>query len=195
MLLTPLMLDVQHVISLEQHVELYNPLPLTRDEEDKDNLNLLCYVQAIYTKVLNRACFTPHSQSYSVHSYKPRKPVDLLSMSPHSKRSDSAKVFAYRVHNLHVKIIKHIQASNQQYKFRVDLHKYHDALNVKYYFIIQIRPIQCPLKTSHKFQVSNARLFKVLQMIESNNDVIKLTLNFDISSTFNMEDFIIYKTR
>jgi hypothetical protein len=32
-------------------------------------------------------------------------------------------------------------------------------------------------------------------MIESNNDVIKLTLNFDISSTFNMEDFIIYKTR
>jgi len=32
-----------------------------------------------------------------------------------------------------------------------------------------------------------------LQMIESNNYVIKLPLNFDISSTFNMKDLIIYK--
>jgi hypothetical protein len=30
-------------------------------------------------------------------------------------------------------------------------------------------------------------------MIESNNYVIKLPLNFDISSTFNMKDLIIYK--
>jgi hypothetical protein len=33
----------------------------------------------------------------------------------------------------------------------------------------------------------------MLQMIESNNYVIKLPLNFDISSTFNMKDLIIYK--
>jgi len=31
-------------------------------------------------------------------------------------------------------------------------------------------------------------------MIESNSYVIKLLLNFDISSTFDMKDLIIYKT-
>jgi hypothetical protein len=60
--------------------------------------------------------------------------------------------------------------------------------------MIQIRPGQCPLKTSHKLQVSSARLFKVLQIIESNNYIIKLSLNFDISSTFNTKDLVIYKT-
>jgi hypothetical protein len=33
----------------------------------------------------------------------------------------------------------------------------------------------------------------MLQMIKSNNYVIKLPLNFDISSTFNMKDLSIYK--
>jgi hypothetical protein len=41
--------------------------------------------------------------------------------------------------------MKQIQASNEQYKFRVDLFKYHDALNVGDYFMIQIRPEWCPL--------------------------------------------------
>jgi len=39
-----LMLDVQHVIDLEQHVEFPDLLPLTYDEEDKNNSNLLGYV-------------------------------------------------------------------------------------------------------------------------------------------------------
>jgi len=147
----------------------------------------------ISTKASNSVCSTPHPQSYSIHSYEPRKPVDHLSMSPHPKMSDSTKSFAYRIHNLHVKIIKQIQANNEQYKFRADLHKYHDALNIEDYFMIQIRPKRCPLKTSHKLQVSSARLFKVLQMIESNNYIIKLQLNFDISSTFDMKDLVIYK--
>jgi hypothetical protein len=61
--------------------------------------------------------------------------------------------------------------------------------------MIQIRLEWCLLETSHKFQVSSARPFKVLQMIESNNYVIKLTLNFDINSTFKMNDLVIYKTQ
>ena len=32
-------------------------------------------------------------------------------------------------------------------------------------------------------------------MIKSNNHVIKLLLNFNISSTFDMKDFVIYKTQ
>jgi hypothetical protein len=89
--------------------------------------------------------------------------------------------------------MKQIQASSEQYKFQADLLKYHDAFNVGDYFMIQIRPERCPLETDHKLQVSSARSFKVLQMIELNNYVIKLSLNFDISSTFNMKDLIIYK--
>jgi hypothetical protein len=89
--------------------------------------------------------------------------------------------------------MKQIQASNEQYKFRADLLKYHDAFNVGDYFMIQIKPERCPLETNHKLQVSSARPFKVLQMIELNNYVIKLSLNFDISSTFNMKGLIIYK--
>jgi len=50
--------------------------------------------------------------------------------------------------------------------------------------MIQIRPERCSLKTSHKLQGSSTRPFKVLQMIESNNYVIKLPLNFDISLLF-----------
>ena len=89
--------------------------------------------------------------------------------------------------------MKQIQASNEQYKFRVDLLKYHYALNIGDYFMIQIRLERCSLETDHKLQVSSARPFKVLQMIESNNYVIKLSLNFDISSTFNMKDLVFIK--
>ena len=91
--------------------------------------------------------------------------------------------------------MKQIQASNEQYKFRVDLLKYHYALNIGDYFMIQIRLERCSLETDHKSQVSSARPFKVLQMIESNNYVIKLPLNFDINSTFDMKDLVINKTQ
>jgi hypothetical protein len=43
--------------------------------------------------------------------------------------------------------------------------------------------------------MNNARPFKVLQVIELNNYIIKLSLNFTISSTFDMKDLVIYKTQ
>jgi hypothetical protein len=94
---------------------------------------------------------------------------------------------------LHVEIIKHIQAGNEQHKFQVDLHKCHDILNVGDYFIIQIKLERYPSKTSHKLQVSSDISFKVLQMIESNSYIIKLPLNFDINLTFDMKDLVVYK--
>jgi hypothetical protein len=63
---------------------------------------------------------------------------------------NSSKSFACRVHNLHVEIIKHIQASKEQYKIRADLYKYHNVFNVEDYFMIQTRLEWCPLKTNHK---------------------------------------------
>lgn len=187
------MLGVQHIISLEQHIELFDPLPHARDEEDEDNPSLLDRVHTISTQVSNNVCHIPHLQSFSVHSYKPEKPIEHPPISPHDRMSKSAESLPCRVHNLHIEIMKQIQASNEQYKFQADLLKYHDALNVGDYFMIQIRPERCPLETDHKLQVSSARPFKVLQMIKSNNYIIKLSLNFDISSTFNMKDLSIYK--
>jgi len=43
--------------------------------------------------------------------------------------------------------------------------------------------------------MNNARPFKVLQVIELNNYIIKLSLNFTISSIFDMKDLVIYKTQ
>jgi hypothetical protein len=85
-----------------------------------------------------------------VHSYKHKKLVDFLPMSPHSKISDLTKFCVCRVYNLHIEIIKQNQTSNDQYKFRANLHKYHDLPNVEDYFMIYIRPERCDLKTSHK---------------------------------------------
>jgi hypothetical protein len=110
----PIMLDVQHIIDLEQHVKLPDPLPLTHDEEDENIPNLLGYVQTISTKASNSVCSTPHFPSYSVHNYEPRKPIDLLPISFHSKMSDLTELFACIVYILHVDIIKQIQASNEQ---------------------------------------------------------------------------------
>jgi len=191
---SPHMLGVQHIISLEQHVELSNPLPHACDKEDEDNPSLLDCVHTIYIYTCFKQCLS-HStpRSFNVHSYKPEKPIEHLPISSHDRMSKSIESLPCGVHNLHVEIMKKIQASNEQYKFQADLLKYHDAFNVGDYFMIQIRPERCPLKTDHKLQVSSAKPFKVLQKIESNNYIFKLLLNFDISSTFNMKDLIIHK--
>ena len=46
---SPHRLGVQHIISLEQHVELLDPLPHACDEEDEDNPSLLNCVHTIST--------------------------------------------------------------------------------------------------------------------------------------------------
>ena len=52
----------------------------------------------------------------NVHIYKPKKYITLLLMYPHFKRFDSVESFEWRAYNLHAKIIKYIQASNERYK-------------------------------------------------------------------------------
>jgi len=41
-----------------------------------------------------------------VNGYKPRKPLDLLPMSIHTRVSESAESFARRIQDLHIEIIK-----------------------------------------------------------------------------------------
>jgi len=79
----------------------------------------------------------------------------LLLMSPYTRMYELAKFFACKVHDFHVKIIKWIQAN------KVDLLEYNDAFNIWDYSIIQIRPKQCPFKTSQKLQANIVKTFKV----------------------------------
>jgi hypothetical protein len=149
----PHVLGVQHIISLEQHVELSDPLPHARDKEDEDNPSLLDCVHTISAHISNNVCLIPHPRSFNVHSYKPKKPIEHLSISSHDRMSKSTESLPCGVHNLHFEFMKQIQASNEQYKCQADSLKYHDAFNVGDYFMIQIKLERCPLKTDHKLQV------------------------------------------
>jgi hypothetical protein len=66
-----------------------------------------------------------------VHGYKPRKPLDFLSMSPCAKVSNLGVSFARKVQDLNVEITKTIQANNVQYKLRADLHKRHNEFKLE----------------------------------------------------------------
>lgn len=80
---------------------------------------------------MNNVCSIPHPQLYSVHSYKPKKPIYLLSMSPDVRIFKSVEFFACRVHNLHFEMINQIHISSKQCKFQANLYKYHNALKLK----------------------------------------------------------------
>jgi len=54
-----------------------------------------------------------------VHSYKHKKPIDLIPMMHHPRISESA--FTSHVYNLHKEISKKIQYNNTHYKSHADL--------------------------------------------------------------------------
>jgi len=51
-----------------------------------------------------------------VYGYKPRKPINLIPMTQHSRVSESPSVFTSHIHDLHKEISKKIQESNAHYK-------------------------------------------------------------------------------
>jgi hypothetical protein len=106
-----LVLEIQHVISLKQSAELPESLPL-HDKKDRDNPNSLGCVQFISIQDSKGVYSIPYFPSYKVYGHKPRMIVDFLLSSPHSKMFYLAEYFAFRVYNLHVENIKHIQVSN-----------------------------------------------------------------------------------
>ena len=69
--------------------------------------SILPTAQLAYNSSVNRSIGT--SPFEVVHGCTPRKPLDLLPMSPHVRISESAKVFAARhIHDLHNEIRKKI---------------------------------------------------------------------------------------
>jgi hypothetical protein len=119
---------------------------------------ILPTTQFAYNSSINRSIGM--SPFEVVHGYKPRKPLDLLSMSIHARVSESAEFFARRIQDLHIEITKHIQASNAQYKLQADLHKRHNKFNVGDYVMIQIRPERFPSGINRKLHARSARPFK-----------------------------------
>ena len=71
-----------------------------------------------------------------MHGYPPKKPLDLLPMSPHVRVSESAEAFAQHLHDLHHEIRNKIQASNFQYKIHADTRRRHMEFQVEDYIMI-----------------------------------------------------------
>ena len=128
-----------------------------------------------------------------VHGYTPRRPLDLLPMSPHDRISVSAVEFASHMHELHKEINKRIHASNFKYKTQANLHRLHLHFDVGDYVMICIRPEWYPSGTVKKLQARSAGPFKVLKKLGPNAYVIDIPSNYGISSTFNIVDLIAFK--
>ena len=98
--------------------------------------SILPVAQLAYNSSVNRSIGA--SPFEVVHGYTPRKPLDLLPMSPHVRISESAKAFARHIHDLHNEIRKKIQSSNSQYKIHADTHRCHAEFQVGDYVMIRI---------------------------------------------------------
>ena len=66
--------------------------------------SILPTARLAYNSSVNR--FIGASPFEVVHGYTPRKPLDLLPMSPHVRIFESVEVFAQHIHDLHNKIHK-----------------------------------------------------------------------------------------
>ncbi|GFY88904.1 hypothetical protein Acr_06g0008440 [Actinidia rufa] len=127
------------------------------------------------------------------HGFIPRKPVDLLPMSPNTRVSESTESFARHIRELHDEIRKVINNNNFQYKFQVDSRRRHSEFQVGDYVMVRIRPERYPSGTTRKLCARSAGPFKVLKRIGPNAYVIDLPPDFGISSTFNIEDLVAFK--
>ena len=128
-----------------------------------------------------------------VHGYPPRKPLDLLPMSPHVRVSESAEAFAQHLHDLHHEIRNKIQASNFQYKIHADTRRRHMEFQVGDYVMIRIRPERFPSGSVKKLQARSAGPFKILKRVGPNAYLLDLPPDYGISSTFNIEDLVAFK--
>ena len=92
-------------------------------------------------------------------------------------------------------IRKKIQVSNSQYKIHVDTHRRHAEFQVGDYVMIRIQPEQFPSGTIKKLQARSAiGPFKVLKRMGLNAYAIDLPHDYGISSSFNIEDLVAYKS-
>ena len=75
---------------------------------------------------------------------------DLVAYKSPTIISESAKAFAWHIHDLHNEIRKKIQVSNSQYKIHADTHWHHAEFQVGDSAMIWIWPEQFPSGTVKK---------------------------------------------
>ena len=89
---------------------LGNVLRCLMSEANRNWDSILPLAQLAYNSSINRSIGA--SPFEVVHGYTPRKPLDLLPMSPHVRISESTEAFAQHIHDLHNEIRKKIQVTN-----------------------------------------------------------------------------------
>uniref|UniRef100_A0A2N9H5T6 Reverse transcriptase n=1 Tax=Fagus sylvatica TaxID=28930 RepID=A0A2N9H5T6_FAGSY len=176
---------------LEDLVAFGNLLRCLVGEANKNWDLILPTAQLAYNSSANRTIGI--SPFEVVHGYPPRKPLDLLPMSPHVRVSESAEAFAQHLHDLHHEIRNKIQASNFQYKIHADTRRRHMEFQVGDYVMIRIRPERFPSGSVKKLQARSAGPFKILKRVGPNAYLLDLPPDYGISSTFNIEDLVAFK--
>jgi hypothetical protein len=127
-----------------------------------------------------------------VHGYPPRKPLDLLPMSPYVRVSESTEAFAQHLHNLHHEIRNKIQASNFQYKIHADTRQRHMEFQVGDYVMIRVRLERFPSGSIKKLQARSVGPFKILKWVGPNAYLLDLPPDYGINSTFNIKDLVAF---
>ena len=79
---------------------LGNLLQCLVGEANRNWDSILLTAQLAYNSSINRSIGA--SPFEVVHGYTPRKPLDLMPMSPHVRISESVEAFARHIHDLHV---------------------------------------------------------------------------------------------
>ena len=115
---------------------LGNLLQCLVGEANRNWDSILPTTQIAYNSYVNRSIGA--SPFKVVYRYTPRKPLDLLPMSPHVRISKSTEAFARLIHDLHNEIRKKIQVSNSQYKIHADTHLRYVEFQVGDYVMIRI---------------------------------------------------------
>ena len=81
--------------------------------------SILPVAQLAYNSFVNRSISA--SPFEVVHGYTPKKPLDLLPMSPHVRISESAEAFVRHIHDLHNEIRKKFRQVILNIKFMLTL--------------------------------------------------------------------------
>ena len=128
-----------------------------------------------------------------VYDFRPRYLIDLIPVAEHYRASETASAFASHMHKLHKKISNKIAESNANYKLRADVRNILRTFCIGDFLMVQILPERFPLGIVEKLHAHSASPFQIFKKLNDNAYVIDLSKDFDISSTFNVEDPVEYK--
>ncbi|PRQ29559.1 putative nucleotidyltransferase, Ribonuclease H [Rosa chinensis] len=129
----------------------------------------------------------------AVYGHKLKAPIDLIPMTVSHRPSQSANEFASHIHELHAKINRRINRSNEQYKKAADVHRAFKEFSAGDFVMVRVRPERFSKGKAKKLQARSIGPFKVLQKVGTNAYVLELPPEMGISSTFNVEDLLPYR--